>query len=184
MLTVLFRRSLLPALLCCGLLGTTSFGESAAAQQPTADDIVKALKAKPDGAGKRKTRSLRGVGVEPGAESKPPSIDLYINFKFDSAELEPDALLALKALGQALQSPELKDAMIQIIGHTDAKGTDAYNQTLSEKRAGAVRQLLVALYDIDPTHVDSFGKGETALKDETNPEDAVNRRVEIRNVTQ
>src|SRR5450755_2370540 len=109
-------------LLCAAMLmGSPIVLTSAQAEQPTAEDIVKALK----------TRSFRGVQIEPGTESKPPSIDLYVNFKFDSAELEPDALLVLRSLGQALKSQELKDARIQIVGHTDAKGSETYNQILS-----------------------------------------------------
>jgi outer membrane protein OmpA-like peptidoglycan-associated protein len=111
-----------------------------------------------------KTRDFRGVTVEPGAENKPLSIDLYINFKFDSSELEPDALLSLKSLGQALRSPELKDARIQIVGHTDAKGTDAYNNKLSERRASAVRSLLAAIYEIDPARLQALGRGKSELK--------------------
>jgi len=165
------------------LLGGAVARDTATAGEPTSEDIVKALKPKPQVPSTR-TRALRGVTVEPGAESKPPSIDLYINFKFDSAELEPDALLTLKALGKALQSPELKDARIQIIGHTDAKGSDAYNQKLSEQRARAVQKLLVAIYDIDPVHLQAFGRGKSELKDKSRPEDGINRRVEIRNVAE
>jgi outer membrane protein OmpA-like peptidoglycan-associated protein len=128
-------------------------------------------------------RSFRSVKIEPGIESKAPSIDLYINFKFDSAELEPEALLTLKALGQALRSKELRDLRIQIVGHTDAKGTDDYNQKLSERRASAVRSLLIGIYDIEPTHLDAVARGRSELKDKSRPEDGINRRVEIRNVT-
>lgn len=166
------------------LFGASSDQDVAVAGEPTSEDIIEALKPKPEVPGERRTRALRGVAVQPGTESKPPSIDLYINFKYNSAELEPDALLTLKALGKALQSPELKDARIQIIGHTDATGSDAYNQRLSEQRAGAVQKLLVAIYDIDPTHVEAFGRGEAELKDSARPENGINRRVEIRNVEQ
>jgi outer membrane protein OmpA-like peptidoglycan-associated protein len=175
--------TLLALLLVIALVGSVD-RDAARAEEPTSEDIIEALKPKPEVPGRRRTRSMRGVTVEPGAESKPPSIDLYINFKFDSAELEPDALLTLKSLGQALQSPELKDARIQIIGHTDGKGSDSYNEKLSEQRANAVQKLLVAIYDIDPAHVEAFGRGESELKDRSQPEDGINRRVEIRNVAE
>ena len=100
-----------------------------------------------------------------------------------SAELEPDALLALRSLGQALQSQELKNDRIQIMGHTDAKGSEAYNQKLSERRANAVRSLLVSIYDINSARLEAFGRGKSELKDKDHPEDGINRRVEIRNVT-
>ena len=109
----MFKRShstpwmLLTLLSVMVLLGAAVERDTARAEEPTSEDIVKALKPKPHVPGVR-TRSRRGVTVEPGAESKPPSIDLYINFKFDSAELEPDALLTLKALGKALRLPGAK----------------------------------------------------------------------------
>ena len=87
------------------------------------------------------------------------------------------------SLGQALQSQELKDARIQTVGHTDAKGGDAYNQKLSERRASAVRSLLVGIYDLDPAHLEAVGRGRSDLKDKSQPEDGINRRVEIRNVS-
>ena len=164
----------LQALLCAAMLIVSSIvPTNAEGEQPTAGEIVKALK----------TRSFRGVQIEPGTENKPPSIDLYINFKFNSAELEPDALLALRSLGRALQSQELKDDRIQIVGHTDAKGDDTYNQKLSERRANAVRSLLVSLFDIDSDRLEAIGRGKSELKDTSHPEDGINRRVEIRNVT-
>lgn len=173
------RRALLTLLCVAALVGSPIVLTRAQAEQPTADDIVKAL-TPPGGP---HTRSFRGVAIEPGTESKPPSIDLYINFKYDSAELEPEALLALKSLGQALQSQELKDAHIQIVGHTDAKGSDSYNQNLSERRANAVRSLLIGIYDIDSGHLEAVGRGKSELKDRNHPEDGINRRVEIRNIS-
>ena len=168
------RRLLFALLGILCLFGGPIIVDRASAQEAkTTDEIVKALK----------SRSFRGVALEPGTDNKPPSIDLYINFKYDSAELEPEALLALKSLGQALQSQELKDARIQIVGHTDAKGGDAYNQKLSERRASAVRSLLVGIYDLDPAHLEAVGRGRSDLKDESQPEDGINRRVEIRNVS-
>jgi outer membrane protein OmpA-like peptidoglycan-associated protein len=88
-----------------------------------------------------------------------------------------------RLLSRKLRSPELKDAQIQIVGHTDAKGTDAYNNKLSERRASAVRSLLAAIYEIDPARLQALGRGKSELKDKTRPEDGINRRVEIRNVT-
>jgi outer membrane protein OmpA-like peptidoglycan-associated protein len=63
-------------------------------------------------------------------------------FEFDKATLTPDAEETLRALAPLL----LKDGErpVTIEGHTDSKGDDAYNQTLSEKRALAVRDWLVA----------------------------------------
>ena len=63
-------------------------------------------------------------------------------FEFDKATLTPDAEETLTALVPLLAKAGKHPAMIE--GHTDAKGTDSYNQTLSEKRAQTVKDWLVA----------------------------------------
>lgn len=57
-------------------------------------------------------------------------------FDFDSASLRPDALAAVDRTAELLRSYER--AALEIHGHTDAKGTDAYNDSLSQRRAQAV----------------------------------------------
>ncbi|WP_162375546.1 OmpA family protein [Ancylobacter sp. TS-1] len=168
-------------LVLCGLIAA-SVAPTASAQSanPSADDIVEALV--PSGPRGLGMRSLRGIEETPGTETGPPSIDLYINFKLNSAELEPEALRTLRVLGQALQSPKLKESRILIVGHTDAKGSATYNQELSVRRANAVRSVLVGAFDIEADRLTAEGKGATQLKDSANPEDGINRRVEIRNV--
>jgi outer membrane protein OmpA-like peptidoglycan-associated protein len=63
-------------------------------------------------------------------------------FEFDKAALTPDARETLEALVPLLAKAGKHPAAVE--GHTDAKGSDAYNQTLSEKRAQAVKDWLVA----------------------------------------
>lgn len=63
-------------------------------------------------------------------------------FEFDKATLTPDAEETLKALVPLLAKAGKHPATVE--GHTDSKGADAYNQTLSEKRALAVKDWLVA----------------------------------------
>ena len=46
-----------------------------------------------------------------------------------------------------------------------------------------VRSLLAAIYEIDPARLQALGRGKSELKDKSRPEDGINRRVEIRNVT-
>ena len=153
---------------------------------PTEQDIIDALQ-KPGDAGEfTKVRSLsgdRGVTVT-GGETAVPSIDLKVNFAFDSARLDNESLLTLDVLGRALSSEALKDQAIEIVGHTDAKGTLEYNDALSQRRAAAVVTYIVRNFTLDPALVSSKGMGERQLLDEDNPEGGINRRVEIRNVTQ
>lgn len=68
-------------------------------------------------------------------------------------------------------------------GHTDAKGSADYNQKLSERRAEAVRQYLIAQFALDKSRLTAKGFGKTRLLDPTKPEDGVNRRVQVLNTT-
>lgn len=63
-------------------------------------------------------------------------------FEFDKATLTPDAEVTLKALVPLLAKAGAHPATVE--GHTDGKGSDSYNQTLSEKRAQTVRDWLAA----------------------------------------
>ena len=153
---------------------------------PTEQEIIDALLPQPvDTQWRRKTRSMsgdRGVSVSGGAETT-PSIDLKVNFEFDSARLDNESMLTLDALGRALSSEKLKGYTIEIVGHTDAKGTVEYNDALSQRRAATVVSYIARKFAMDSSLISSKGMGERQLRDKDNPEAAVNRRVEIRNVT-
>ena len=169
------------------LAAVTVIAAGAVAQTtPTEQDIIDALQKPGDTGEFTKVRSLsgdRGVTVS-GGEKAVPSIDLKVNFAFDSARLDNESLLTLDVLGRALSSEALKGQAIEIVGHTDAKGTLEYNDALSQRRAAAVVTYIVRNFTLDPALISSKGMGQRQLFDEDNPEAAVNRRVEIRNITQ
>ena len=73
---------------------------------------------------------------------------------------------------------------MEIVGHTDAKGALEYNDALSERRAAAVVGYIARKYALDRSLISWKGMGERQLLDPNNPEAGLNRRVEIRNVTQ
>lgn len=133
-----------------------------------------------------RTRSLSASDREEVAAiaSKRPKINLEINFEYNSAALAPMAEPQLNSLGQALTSPELSGAIIMLGGHTDAKGGDDYNQSLSERRAESVKQFLVEKYRIPATNLVTAGYGEKHLKNQGDPLAAANRRVEIVNMAE
>lgn len=145
---------------------------------PSTDDMVEQLSPE------RITRSWsRGVTVTDGVpDNDPPSIDLYINFEFDSDRLDVDASIILDRLGNALNDPKLANYRFLIAGHTDAKGTDEYNSELSHKRANAVVNYLLERHQISRDRLRVTGYGETKLLDPTRPEDGINRRVQIVNL--
>ena len=111
-----------------------------------------------------------------------PSIDLEINFEYNSDRISSAALHQVTALGQALSSPELKGSTFVLAGHTDAKGGDTFNQGLSERRADTVRRFLKEKFNIDDGKLVTVGYGRTQLKNTSNPAAAENRRVQVVNV--
>jgi outer membrane protein OmpA-like peptidoglycan-associated protein len=110
-----------------------------------------------------------------------PQIALEINFAFDSADLLPDTIPRLDALGQVLSRPTLQTNNIVISGHTDHKGTAEYNQKLSERRADSVVDYLVKKFPLDRSNLTAVGYGFDKLKNAADPLAAENRRVEIVN---
>jgi outer membrane protein OmpA-like peptidoglycan-associated protein len=169
-------------LILCALVFTAYAVAPGLAEDPTKEDIVCALNPK---CGKAHPRSMpRGVAVTGGSQQEPArSIDLYVNFAFDSAELTSDARITLDRLGAALRDQRLDGFTFMIAGHTDAKGSAEYNQKLSERRAEAVRQYLIAQFGVVPARLTAKGYGKQQLLDPSRPEDGVNRRVQVVNTT-
>lgn len=107
------------------------------------------------------------------------SLDFDVFFDFDSAKLTPRAKSSLRALGDALASPQLASHSFLIAGHTDAKGSAAYNRALSADRADSVAQFLVQEFPISPERLYTTGFGESQLRAPGQPNAGVNRRVEV-----
>lgn len=189
-----------------GIVLSLSAGLAAAADNATEDQILKALTPKRltrslsaapvDGAKaadeakfvnqirNRKTRSLSSSEKEQIAAiaTEKPSIDLEITFDYNSATLSEKSLPAVAALGKALTNPELKGTTFVLAGHTDAKGGDAYNQDLSERRADALKKYLIEKYGLAAADLVTVGYGETKLKNPANPAADENRRVQVVNM--
>lgn len=110
------------------------------------------------------------------------AVDVDIPFEFASAQLSQSAHPQLDELAKAIKGPMLKDQRFAIIGHTDAVGDDESNQVLSTLRASAVFNVLTTQYGIAPERLFVQGKGESDLKQPSQPEAATNRRVEIVNL--
>ena len=103
-----------------------------------------------------------------------------VTFASDSADLASGAEAQLQTVaGQLKQHPD--GGTLTIVGHTDDVQDDAYNQTLSEKRANAVKTRLEQLTKLDKWQTSVSGKGESEPKvnDTSDEARAVNRRVEI-----
>lgn len=103
-----------------------------------------------------------------------------VHFDFDKATLRPDARTVLDDVGNALV--DRPDVRIEIQGHTDAIGTDAYNRDLSQRRAEAVLDYLLTHFPtLDRTRLTARGYGESSpiAPNDTEEGRAQNRRVEF-----
>jgi outer membrane protein OmpA-like peptidoglycan-associated protein len=184
-----------------------SSGFAFAAEQRSAEDIINALKpprvtrglttSPADAAraadetkfiGALRNRATRSLSTEErdkiaSIASSKPKIDLEINFEFNSAVLGSKAMPQVAELGKALTSADLKGRTFILAGFTDAKGSETYNQGLSERRADAARQFLSKKYGIEAGNLVTVGYGHTQLQDPANPFAADNRRVQVINAS-
>lgn len=130
--------------------------------------------------------SQPGQTIGPDGCPVPVSIDLKgVNFDFDKSTLRPDAVAILSEATEILK--RYPDLRVEVAGHTDSKGTDEYNQKLSERRATAVYDYLTSNGVSASRLVGPIGYGEsrpiapnTNADGSDNPEGrAKNRRTEL-----
>ncbi|MBO9767319.1 MULTISPECIES: OmpA family protein [Xanthomonas] len=105
-----------------------------------------------------------------------------ILFDFDKSDIRPDAARVLDTLSAALSKVTATD--MQVRGHTDAKGSDDYNQALSERRANAVLAALRARGAAQSANAKGYGESQPVAPNTVNGQDnpggrQLNRRVEI-----
>ena len=171
---------MLALLLSAGWIAAGNAQESSA---PSVEDIIKKLSQPRLNPDDLKSNAVQVEGRRRRADAAPgPSIDLAVNFEYASAKLTADARIVLDNLGQALSDPALSNSRFRIAGHTDARGSEAYNLTLSRQRARSVADYLQSQHHIDAKRLSIEGFGRSQLLDPANPESAVNRRVQIANL--
>jgi outer membrane protein OmpA-like peptidoglycan-associated protein len=155
-----------------------SGGGSVVAQTVTTEErkFIDALKA-----GRIKTRDLlvRSDDSVRRDATKPPQIDLDIYFESNSATPTKDGLGLVHSFGELLLMPDFKDVTFLLIGHTDARGTDDYNLSLSKRRAETVRRLLIEKFGIPANRLVAQGVGKQRLKVPWLPYAPQNRRLQI-----
>ncbi len=104
-----------------------------------------------------------------------------VNFETGKAELLPESFTALDEVGVILTKwPQLQ---IEIGGHTDSRGSEALNQTLSEARAQSVKDYLAGKFKSlagDQISVKGYGEAKPLVKNTSQLNMAKNRRVEFR----
>ena len=111
-------------------------------------------------------------------------VELDVKFDFDKARVKEESYGDIKNLADFMK--QYPQTTTTVAGHTDSVGTDAYNQKLSEKRASAVREVLVNQYGVEGGRVNAAGYGESqpVADNATESGRAINRRVEAEVETQ
>ena len=101
-----------------------------------------------------------------------------VTFRTDSADLSPAFFEVLDSVSLVLN--EYQQTIIEVAGHTDSTGRDAYNQSLSERRSSTVVEYL-RVKEVIPERLISIGLGETRpVADNGTPDGRqLNRRVEL-----
>jgi outer membrane protein OmpA-like peptidoglycan-associated protein len=132
----------------------------------------------------RKTRSLSLGERQEIAElaATKPKIDLEIRFDYNSAAISKSSMPAVQELGKALSNASLKGSTFVVAGHTDAIGSEAFNQDLSERRADTIKKYLTEKYGLNGSDLVTVGYGKTQPKDPNAPMDPINRRVQVVNM--
>jgi outer membrane protein OmpA-like peptidoglycan-associated protein len=151
--------------------------EPAAAVNPAESKFVSSVRG-------RTTRSLSASEREEIAAivKDKPKIDLEITFDYNSADISAKSIPSVQALGRALSNAELKGSTFVVAGHTDAAGGEEYNQSLSERRADAIKKYLIDKYGVAGSDLVTVGYGKSKLKDPSQPLAEANRRVQVVNM--
>lgn len=105
----------------------------------------------------RTEATLSDLGARQDGERIVVSLPSDVLFDFDKSDIRADARPVLARLVEVLQA--MTERPVTIIGHTDAKGSDAYNQKLSQRRASSVRSWLSDSGVASP--MTTLGKGES-----------------------
>ena len=126
-------------------------------------------------------RETAGTGIDVSRDGDVIKLNLPdgVTFDFAKYDLKPQFYPALNTIASTLK--EYNQTIVEVSGHTDSIGSDAANQTLSERRANAVSSYLIG-QGVQRERFEVVGMGERypVASNDTDSGRAVNRRVEIR----
>jgi outer membrane protein OmpA-like peptidoglycan-associated protein len=120
---------------------------------------------------------LSDLGAEQTEEGILITVPDRVLFAFDRATLRPGARRTLQRIARVIEA--YPDAPVQVRGHTDDVGSNAYNQTLSERRAQAVVDFLVSAGVSGRLEARGFGERRPVATNATAQGRQENRRVEV-----
>jgi OmpA-OmpF porin, OOP family len=110
---------------------------------------------------------------------KLPQFSIEVQFDTDAPIIRPDSYRTLGRIADALQHPALLGYGFLIVGHTESTGRREINLTLSQRRADAIRDVLVTTFKVSPKRLQAVGLGEEQLQDTAHPAAPVNQRIQV-----
>lgn len=167
---VSFGRMMLAVCTCCLCVFSIARAQG---DIVSSDDLVRQLD---------KPRLTRGIAVssKQSAQTESPSATIHVYFVTGSVEFaDARSRHQLDELGRALTSKRLEGARVEISGHTDNVGTEAYNMDLSYRRALAVNAYLKEHFGYETDQIKGYGESRPVASNDTSQGRARNRRVVI-----
>jgi len=111
--------------------------------------------------------------------TKLPTINLDIQFDVDTPIVQPASYQTLGRIADALVHSSMLPYGVLIVGHTESNGRRENNVILSQRRADAIRDMLVNTFKIATKRVQSVGLGEEQFIDQVRPNAPVNNQIQI-----
>ena len=114
--------------------------------------------------------------------NKLPHFNVEVKFNPDSPIIRPESYQTLGRIADALYDPSLTPYGFLIVGHTESTGRRDVNLTLSQRRADAIRDVLVTTFKMSSKRIQVIGLGEEQLLDGARPTAPVNQQVQVMTV--
>ncbi|HXI08211.1 MAG: OmpA family protein [Bradyrhizobium sp.] len=108
-----------------------------------------------------------------------PAFNADITFDVDTPIVQPESYQTVGRIADALVHSSLLPYTILIVGHVEANGKREANAILSQRRADAIREILVNTFKISAKRIQSVGLGEEQLLDSARPTAPVNNQIQI-----
>jgi outer membrane protein OmpA-like peptidoglycan-associated protein len=108
-----------------------------------------------------------------------PTVNLDIHFDTDTPVVRPDSYQTLGRLADALVNAALLPYSFLVVGHNPSTGRRDGNAMLSQRRADAIRDVLVNTFKISSKRIQTLGVGEEQFIDQTHPTSPVNQQIQI-----
>jgi outer membrane protein OmpA-like peptidoglycan-associated protein len=133
-------------------------------------------------------RSKSRAKNEPPAQKRPPiapeltklpSFNIDIQFDTDTPIVRPESYQKLGQVADTLVNSALLPYTFLVVGHTESTGRRENNALLSQRRADAVRDILINTFKISSKRLQSVGLGEEQLLDPAHPNAPVNNQTQI-----